>query len=343
MKFSAKQIADIIEGNIIGEENIFVSGLSKIEDGKPSTLTFLANMKYEEYIYSTGASIAIVSEEFSPKKELPKNLTLIKVENPYACFAQLLEFYNQMMQKQPKIEQPSFISSSAKIGKDVYIGAFAYISDNAEIGDNVKIYPNAFIGDGVKIKNNTVIHSNASIYHLCEIGSNCIIHSGAVIGADGFGFAPDENGKFSKVPQIGNVILEDHVEVGANTTIDRATLGSTVLKAGVKIDNLVQIAHNVEVGEDSAMAAQAGVAGSTKIGKNVLVGGQVGISGHITIANKTKIVPQTGVPSSIKEEDQTLMGSPGIPANDFKRSFVVFTKLPDLLKRLRTLEKKIKD
>lgn len=342
MEFSAEQIAGLIDGEIHGDKNISVSGLSKIEDGMPNTLTFLANMKYEHYIYDTRASIAIVANTFQPTNEIPNTLTLIKVEDPYSCFAKLLAAYDQMHQKEPIIEKNAFISETAKIGKDVYIGASAYIGDGAVIGNNTNIYPNAYIGDNVKIGDKTTIHPNTSIYHDCVIGNSCVVHAGAVIGADGFGFAPDENGEFQKVPQIGNVILEDHVEIGANSTIDRSTLGSTILRRGVKIDNLVQVAHNVEVGANSAIAAQAGVAGSTKIGENVLVGGQVGISGHIKIADRTQIVAQSGIPNNIKKTDTILMGSPGISIDDFKKSYVGFRRLPMILKRLQVIEEKLK-
>ncbi len=340
MEFSAGQIAGILEGQVEGDENATVSGLSKIEEGQPGTLTFLANTKYEEHIYSTKATIAIVNNDFAPSKELPNTLTLVKVEDAYSCFAKLLDVYNQMRQKEPKIEKNAFISESAKIGKEVYIGANAYIGEDAVVGDNVKIYPNSFIGDNVKVDDGTTIHPNVSIYHDCVIGKNCLIHAGAVIGADGFGFAPDENGEFQKVPQIGNVILEDNVDIGANSTIDRATLGSTVLKRGVKIDNLVQVAHNVEIGENSAMAAQVGIAGSTKIGRNVMAGGQAGISGHIKIADRTKIVAQSGIPGSVKKPDTTLMGSPGIPIEDFKRAYIGFRRLPMIVKKINELDNK---
>ncbi|MDX1653431.1 MAG: UDP-3-O-(3-hydroxymyristoyl)glucosamine N-acyltransferase [Brumimicrobium sp.] len=342
MEFSAEQIAGILEGTIEGDPNTKVSGLSKIEEGKKETLTFLANKKYEEFIYSTGASIAIVNKDFEPSKPLPTHLTLVKVEDAYSCFAKLLDVYNQMRQKQPKIEKNAFIAESAKVGKDVYIGANAYIGEDAVIGDHVKIYPNTFIGDNVTVGDHTTIHPNVSIYHDCKIGKHCLIHAGAVIGADGFGFAPDEKGVFQKVPQIGNVILEDHVDIGANSTIDRATLGSTILRKGVKIDNLVQVAHNVEIDENSAMAAQVGIAGSTKIGKHVMIGGQAGISGHIKIADKTQIVAQSGIPGSVKKPNTVLMGSPGIAIDDFKKSYFGFRKLPYILERIRVIEEKLK-
>lgn len=342
MEFSAEQIAGIIQGEIVGNSAVIVNGLAKIEEGSEGKLSFLANPKYEEYIYTTGSSICIVNDTFVPSKDLPDTLTLIKVENAYACFAKLLEFYDQMKRKQPKIEANSYISESATIGKDIYLGANAYISDGAVIGDNVVIYPNSFIGDNVKIGNNTVIYPNVSIYADCQIGNNCVIHAGAVIGADGFGFSPDENGVFSKVPQIGIVIIEDNVDVGANTTIDRATMGATIIRKGAKIDNLCQVAHNVEIGENSAMAAQVGIAGSAKIGKRVLVGGQAGISGHITIADGTMIVAQSGIPNSVKKPE-TLMGAPGIPIEDFKKSYFGFRKLPFILNKIQELEQKIKE
>lgn len=343
MEFSATQIAGILNGEVQGDPEVTVSGLSKIEEGQPNTLSFLANMKYEEFLYSTGASIVIVNKDFKPNSELPKSLTLVKVDDAYSCFAKLLDVYNQMRQKQPQIEQPSFISSSAKISEEVYVGAFAYISDDAVIAKGVKIYPNSYIGEGVSIGENTTIFPGVKIYRDCKVGANCIIHAGSVIGADGFGFAPDAEGNFQKVPQIGNVVIEDNVEIGANCTIDRATLGSTFIRRGAKIDNLVQIAHNVEIGKNSAMAAQVGVAGSTKIGERVMVGGQAGISGHIKIADDTKIVAQSGIPGSVKKSGQILMGSPGIPMEDFKKSYFGFRKLPYILQKLRELEEKIKD
>jgi UDP-3-O-[3-hydroxymyristoyl] glucosamine N-acyltransferase len=341
MEFSAAQIAQLVDGQVQGDEQAVVSGLSKIEEGQPSTLTFLANMKYEEFIYETGASIAIVNTDFEPRKALPKSLTLIKVPDAYACFAKLLEHYNQMNKKQPEISDRAIISANAKIGEQVYIGANAFIDDGAIIGEGAVVYPNAYIGENVKIGKYTTIHPNVSIYHNCEIGANCIIHAGAVIGADGFGFAPDENGKFSKVPQIGNVLLEDDVEIGANATIDRATMGSTILRKGVKIDNLVQIAHNVEIGKNSAMAAQVGIAGSTKIGERVWAGGQAGISGHIKIADDTKIVSQSGIAGSVKKPGQTLMGAPAYDMQEYKKSYFGFRKLPYILNKLRELEDKI--
>lgn len=342
MEFSAEQIANILNGEILGNPGVTVNGLAKIEEGQPGALSFLSNPKYEEYIYITKSSVCIVNKTFVPSKDLPETLTLIKVDDAYACFAKLLDVYSQMSKKQPKIENPSFIAENAQIGEGLYLGAFAYIGENAKIGNNVTIYPNAYIGENVVIGDGSVIHPGASIYADCKIGRNCIIHGGVIIGADGFGFAPDENGEYQKVPQIGNVILEDNVEVGSNSTIDRATMGSTVIKKGVKIDNLCMIAHNVEIGKNTAMAAQVGIAGSAKIGEHVMIGGQAGISGHLHIADGTKIVAQSGIPSTVKKAD-TLMGSPGIPMEDFKKSYFGFRKLPFILNKLQELDKKVKE
>lgn len=342
MEFSAEQIAGILGGKIIGNPLVKVHGLSKIEEGKQGTLSFLANPKYEDFIYSTQASIVIVNNTFEPQKPLNENTTLIKVEEAYSCFAKLLAIYDQAIAKKPAIENQSYISPTAKIGKDVYIGAFAYISDNAEIGDGAHIYPNSFVGDNVKIGNNTRIYANVSIYRDCVVGSHCTIHSGSVIGADGFGFAPNSENNYQKVPQIGNVILEDHVEIGANTCIDRATLGSTIIKKGVKLDNLVQVGHNVIIGENTVMAAQVGVAGSAKLGKNMMVGGQVGIVGHISLANGTMIGAQAGVPKTITEEGTTILGSPAYSAEEYKKSYMGFRRLPQILDRLRELEQEVK-
>lgn len=342
MEFSVEQIAGILNGEIVGDSNVSVTGLSKIEEGQPGTLSFLANPKYEEYIYSTGASVVIVNKTFEPRQEIPASCTLVKVEDAYACFAKLLEAYNQFRVKQPKIEQPSFISDSASVGENLYLGAFAYLGEDVVIGSDVKIYPGAYIGDNVKIGDGCVIYPGVKIYPDCVLGKHCVIHAGAVIGSDGFGFAPNQENEYNKVPQIGNVVLEDFVEIGANTTVDRATLGSTILRKGVKLDNLVQIAHNVEIGENTVMAAQVGVAGSTKVGKNVMMGGQVGVSGHIKIADGVKVAAQSGIPNNIKKEGDVLLGSPAIPIEDFKKSYFGFRKLPMILKRLQTIEEKLK-
>ena len=342
MEFSASQIAAIVNGEIIGSSSVIVTDLAKIEEGKEGTLSFLSNPKYEEFIYTTKSSICIVNKDFIPVKPLPLSLTLIKVENSYTCFAQLLELYDNLNKKEAKIEQPSFIDNSAVIGSDLYLGAFAYIGKNVEIGNNVVIYPNVYLGDNVKIGSNTVLHPGVSIYFGCKIGDNCIIHAGTVVGSDGFGFAPNSEGVFQKIPQIGNVIIENNVEIGSNCAIDRATMGSTFIREGVKIDNLCQIAHNVDIGENSALAALVAVAGSAKIGKRVMIGGQAAINGHLSIADDTKIVGQSGVVKTVKEA-VTLMGTPAIPLNDFKKSSVGFRKLPFILSKLEELEKKIKD
>jgi UDP-3-O-[3-hydroxymyristoyl] glucosamine N-acyltransferase len=342
MEFSAGQIAGILLGEVVGNPETTVNGLAKIEEGTLGALSFLANSKYEEFIYTTGSSVCIVNRSFSPSKPLPTTLTLVMVDDAYACFAKLLDLYSQMTRKQAAIEQPSFISDSVQIGEGLYLGAFAYVGHNVKIGNDVSIYPNAYLGDNVVIGDGTIVHPGACIYNDCVIGKNCIIHAGVVVGADGFGFAPNEQGEFQKVPQIGNVILEDNVEIGSNTTIDRATMGSTIIRKGVKIDNLCQIAHNVEVGKNSAMAAQVGIAGSAKIGENVMIGGQAGIGGHLHIADGSKIVAQSGIPNSVKKAD-TLMGSPGIPIEDFKKSYFGFRKLPYILKKLQELEQRIKE
>ena len=342
MEFSASQIAAIVNGEIIGSSSVIVTDLAKIEEGQEGTLSFLSNPKYEEFIYTTKSSICIVNKDFIPVKPLPLSLTLIKVENSYTCFAQLLELYDKLNKKEAKIEQPSFIDNSAVIGSDLYLGAFAYIGKNVEIGNNVVIYPNVYLGDNVKIGSNTILHPGVSIYFGCKIGENCIIHAGTVVGSDGFGFAPNSEGVFQKIPQIGNVIIENNVEIGSNCAIDRATMGSTFIREGVKIDNLCQIAHNVEIGENSALAALVAVAGSAKIGKRVMIGGQAAINGHLSIADDTKIVGQSGVVKTVKEA-VTLMGTPAIPLNDFKKSTVGFRKLPFILSKLEEIEKKIKD
>lgn len=342
MEFSASQIAAIVNGEIIGSSSVIVTDLAKIEEGQEGTLSFLSNPKYEEFIYTTKSSICIVNKDFIPVKPLPLSLTLIKVENSYTCFAQLLELYDKLNKKEAKIEQPSFIDNSAVIGSDLYLGAFAYIGKNVEIGNNVVIYPNVYLGDNVKIGSNTILHPGVSIYFGCKIGENCIIHAGTVVGSDGFGFAPNSEGVFQKIPQIGNVIIENNVEIGSNCAIDRATMGSTFIREGVKIDNLCQIAHNVEIGENSALAALVAVAGSAKIGKRVMIGGQAAINGHLSIADDTKIVGQSGVVKTVKEA-VTLMGTPAIPLNDFKKSSVGFRKLPFILSKLEEIEKKIKD
>ncbi len=336
MEFSAQQISDLLGGKVEGDAAVKVNRLSKIEEGEPGSLTFLANPKYTSFIYSTQASIAIVDESFQPEKSL--SLTLIRVPSAYQAFAKLLDIYNQIRNDKKGIEQPSFITSSAQLGESCYVGAFAYIGSNVRLGNNVKIYPHVFVGDNVVIGDNTTLFSGAKVYADCVIGSHCTIHSGTVIGADGFGFAPNSENNYQKVAQIGNVIIEDHVEIGANSTVDRATLGSTIIRKGVKLDNLIQIAHNVEIGENTVIAAQTGVAGSTKIGKNCMIGGQVGIVGHIQLADGVKIAAQSGVGQSVGP-DEILQGSPAFSIGDYKRTYVVFRKLPAIEMRLRELEK----
>lgn len=342
MEFTAEQIAGLLQGDVDGNPSTSVHGLAKIEEGTSGSLSFLSNPKYEEFIYTTGSSICIVNRTFAPSKALPESLTLIRVEDAYACFAKLLSIYNSMNRKEPVIEQPSFIHETAIIGDEPYIGAFAYIGKHVKIGKNVQIYPNVVIGDNVQIGDNCTIFANVSIYADCQLGNQVIIHSGTVIGSDGFGYAPDENRAYQKIPQIGNVVIEDEVEIGSNCSIDRATMGSTFIRKGVKIDNLCQIAHNVDVDEHTAMAAQVGIAGSAKIGKYVMIGGQTGVAGHLHIADETKIVAQSGIPSTIKNAD-TLMGSPAFNHNDFKRSYLGFRKLPFILSKIYEFEKQLKE
>ena len=339
MKFTAEQIAGILEGEVVGNPQAEVSKLSKIEEGVEGSLTFLANPKYANYIYDTKATITIVNNTFEPENAL--TTTLIKVEDAYKAFSKLLEFYNQIKNNKVGIEQPSFIATTAQYGENLYLGAFGYIGENVTIGNNVKIFPNSFIGDNVVIGDNVMIFAGAKIYSETVIGNYCTIHSGAIIGADGFGFAPNENGEYSKVPQIGNVIIEDYVDIGAATTIDRATLGSTIIRRGVKLDNQIQIAHNVEIGKNTVIASQTGVAGSTKIGENCMIGGQVGIVGHITIGNGVKVQAQSGIGRSLKD-GEVVQGSPALPYSDFNKSYVHFKNLPKIVTELTELKKKNK-
>ncbi len=336
MKFTAHQIANLIDGEIVGDENAEVFTLSKIEEGKRGSLTFLSNPKYTPFIYSTDATITIVNNDFVAEKEI--NTTLIKVDNAYAAFSTLLEHYNNIKNNKIGVESPVSVAESAIIGDDVYVGAFTSIGENVRIGNNVKIYPNCFIGDNVTIGDHTTIFAGTKIYSDCSIGSYCNIDASVILGADGFGFSPDENGVYSKVPQIGNVIIEDHVDIGASTTIDRATLGSTIIKKGVKLDNQIQIAHNVVIGEHTVIAAQTGIAGSTKIGKHCQIGGQVGIVGHITIGNHVKIQAQSGISKSIAD-NQMLQGTPAFGYGDYYKSYVHFKNLPQLAKDIEELKK----
>lgn len=343
MEFSADQIAQLLSGTVEGNGDIKVNNLSKIEESTPNTLSFVANPKYAEYIYSTKASIVIVANSFVADKEVPTTCTLIRVEDPYSCFALLLDQYNQSKNKKTGISASAKIDSTAIVGSDCYIGDFVSIGTNTIIGEKVKLYPGCVIGDNVNIGSDTTIFSNAVIYNDCVLGESCTIHSGVVIGSDGFGFAPSSVNEYTKVPQIGNVILESHVEIGANTCVDRATLGSTIIRKGVKLDNLIQVAHNVEIGEHTVIAGQTGIAGSTKIGANCLIGGQVGIVGHITIANNVKVAAQSGIQNSIVVDGTIVQGSPAFPIGDYKRSYVLFKSLPKMKSRLDTIEKEIKN
>ena len=336
MEFTAQQISNLLQGTIEGDPGAAVKRLAKIEEGVPGSLSFLANPKYAEFIYTTKASVVIVSNDFVA--ESPITATLVRVADPYACFVKLLEMYNQVVKNKKGIEQPSFIAESATLGTDCYVGAFAYVGNNAKIGNNVKIYPGCYVGDNTVIDDNTTLFAGVKVYSECVIGKSCTLHAGVIIGADGFGFTP-ASGSYNKVAQIGNVVIEDHVEIGAGSAIDRATLGSTFIRKGVKLDNLIQIAHNVDIGENTVIAAQTGVAGSTKIGKDCMIGGQVGIVGHISIADNTKIAAQSGIGASITEPGQILQGSPAFSISDYRRTYVVFRKLPDLDKKIQELEK----
>lgn len=340
MTFPASQIALLINGKVEGDPQVSVASFGKIEEALPGQLTFLANPKYEDYLYKTKASIVIINEAFPLKQ--PVSATLIRVADAYTAFATLLTKYQEIKQQQLSgIQQPSFISQTATYGQQVFIGAFAYIGENVKLGNNTKIYPNVFIGDNVTIGDNSIIHPGVKIYHDCKIGSHVTIHAGTVIGSDGFGFAPQADGSFKKVPQIGNVVIEDQVEIGANATIDRATIGSTLVKSGAKLDNLIQIAHNVEIGNSTVIAAQTGVSGSTKIGNGVMIGGQAGIVGHIQIGDGAKINAQSGVSKSI-EPGKAVTGSPAYDYTAALRSQAVNRKLPELEKRIKELESLIR-
>lgn len=342
MEFSAEQIAQLLKGTIEGNRDVSVNNISKIEEGAPGTLAFLANPKYNNYIYSTDASIVLVNNDLVLDKPVKSTCTLIRVENAYESFAKLLQIYQQVKGNKTGIEQPSFIHGSASLGKDCYVGAFAYIGQNVKIGNNVKIHPNVFIGDNCEIGDNTVLFPGVRVYYECKIGANCTFHANTVIGSDGFGFAPNAHGEaFEKVPQIGNVVIEDNVEVGSNTSIDRATLGSTILRKGVKLDNLVQIAHNAEIGENTVIAGLTGVAGSTKVGKNCMIGAQVGVAGHLKIADGVKIAGQSGIGANIEKEGEIVQGSPAFSVGDFRRSYVLFRSLPKLNEKVNELSKKL--
>jgi UDP-3-O-[3-hydroxymyristoyl] glucosamine N-acyltransferase len=344
MEFTARQIADMLNGSVEGDEQATVSNVSKIEEGQPGTLSFLANPAYTNFIYTTEASIVLVNENLRLEKAVKDSCTLIRVANAYESFAKLLQMYAMMKPRKTGIEQPSFLSPNASIGENCYIGAFAYIGSKVQIGNNVQIFPQVYIGDNVTIGDDTVLCSGVKVYHDCVIGKNVTVHANTVIGSDGFGFAPNNDGQaFVKVPQIGNVLIGDNVEIGSNTSVDRATLGSTVLADGVKLDNLVQIAHNVVVGENTVIAGLSGVAGSTRVGKNCMIGAQVGIAGHLKVADNVKVAGQSGIGSSIDKEGEIVQGSPAFSIGEFKRSYVLFRSLPRLNERLNELQRKMKE
>lgn len=337
MQFSAEQIATLIQGKIEGNAQALVGRFNKIEEAGPQDLAFLANPKYEDYLYTTKAAIVIVGDQLELKQSVAS--TLIRVKDAYSSFATLMQYYQQMKAKQlVGIEQPVFIHPTAKIGEQVYIGAFTYIGENAVIENEAKLHAQTYIGANTVIGQRTVLHPGVKIYHDCKVGNDVTIHAGTVLGSDGFGFAPQQNGTYNKVPQLGNVIIEDHVEIGANTCIDRATMGSTIIKKGTKLDNLLQIAHNVEVGEHGVIAAQTGISGSTKIGNNVMIGGQTGIAGHISIADGTKINGQTGISKSVTEPNTSLSGRPVMEFGDSLRAMAVYKRLPELDKKIKELE-----
>lgn len=337
MKFSANAIASIIGGKVEGDGNVEVTTFAKIEEGEAGAISFLANPKYTHYIYDTQSSIVLVSNDFVAER--PISATLIRVKNPYETVARLLEMVHAATTHLPTgIEQPSYISEGVKVPDDAYVGAFAYIGKNVKLGKGVKLYPQTYIGDNAEIGEGTIVYPGAKIYHGCKIGSHCILHAGVVIGADGFGFAPDASGVYNKIPQMGIVEIADNVEIGANTTIDRATMGATHVGKGVKLDNLIQVAHNVEIGENTVMASQVGVAGSTKIGKQCMIGGQVGFAGHITVGDRVSIGAQSGIPNNVKDSS-TLMGYPALPWHDFARQCAYLKRLGKLFERVDILEK----
>ncbi|MCB0488721.1 MAG: UDP-3-O-(3-hydroxymyristoyl)glucosamine N-acyltransferase [Cyclobacteriaceae bacterium] len=342
MEFTIRQIAVMLGGDVKGDDGSKINMLAKIQDAKPGQIAFLSNPKYEHFIYETKASAVIVKRGFAPKKEIVSSLIL--VDDPYSSFTVLLEEYHKLISFQKAgVEEPCFIGSDCTLGKAIYRGAFSYIGNNVTIGDNVKIYPHTFVGDNVVIGSNTILHPNVKLYGGTRVGNNCVIHSGAVLGSDGFGFAPQDDGTYKTIPQLGNVILEDNVTIGANTVIDCATLtgDSTVIHSGVKLDNLIQIAHNVEIGKNTVIAAQTGISGSTKVGENCVLAGQVGIAGHLVIANKTSVGAQAGISKSVKEEGQRLLGYPVLDVKEYFKSYAVFKQLPDLSARLKQLEDRV--
>lgn len=341
LKFTAQQIAEFLQGEVVGNKDVTVGELSKIEEGRPGTLTFLSNPKYTHFIYTTKADIVLVDKTFVP--EQPIAATLIKVESAYQSLAKLLQLVDSLKPKKTGVHATAVVADSAVIGENVYIGAYAVVGEHVRIGNNVKVYPHVFLDDNVQVGDDTILYAHVSVYENCEIGKRCIVHAGAVLGADGFGFAPDAEGRYMKIPQIGNVKLDDDVEVGANTTIDCATMGSTHIHSGVKIDNLCQIAHNVEIDEHTAMAAQSGIAGSTKVGKHCIFAGQVGVAGHLNIADGNVFAAQTGVNASVAEPGKHWQGYPMMSAMLFRRSAVLHRQLPDLVRRIADLEKQLSE
>ncbi len=339
MNFTASVIAEFLKGSVEGNPEATVSDISKIEEGKPGTISFLANPKYEKYIYDTQSSIVIVNADFQAQNAI--SATLVRVENAYESFAALLRLYEQSKPRKSGISKMASVSDSASLGKELYVGDFTVISENASIGDKVQLYPQVYVGDHVKIGEGTILHPGVKIYEGCVIGAHCVIHAGAIIGGDGFGFAPNQDNNYEKVPQVGKVILEDHVEIGANTTVDRATMGATILRKGVKLDNLVMIAHNVDVDENTVIAAQSGISGSTKVGKNCMFGGQVGLIGHINIASGVKIAAQSGITKDIKQEGIVIQGSPAFEFGPYQRSYLLFRNLPKLREQINELERKV--
>lgn len=340
MEFSAQQIAEVLGGKVKGDINAMVSNVSKIEEGVPGTVSFLSNPKYEKYIYSTNASVVIVNKTFKPAKDITS--TLVMVDDAYESFATLLSFYDEHLRNKEEISSLAFVEKTTDISNVKYLGQFAYVGKDVVFGKNVQIYPQVYIGDNVKIGDNVVLYPGAKVYHACNIGNNCVLHAGVVIGADGFGFAPQKDGEYAKIPQVGNVIIEDNVEVGSNTTIDRATFGSTIIRKGAKIDNLIQIAHNVEVGNRTIVAAQSGISGSTKVGNDTVLAGQVGLAGHINIGNNVKIAAQSGIGADIAD-NQIVQGSPGYNVREYQKSYIYFKRLPQTDKRISDLEKELKE
>lgn len=339
MKFSLEQVATILGGEIEGNKDISINTISSIEEGKEGSISFLSNPKYEQYLYTTKVSAVIVNKDFTPKEKV--SASLIRVKDAYSSFTALLEEYQRILSFQKSgIEEQSFLASSAKHGEGLYLGAFAYVGENASIGNNVKIYPHVYIGDNVSIGDNTILHSGVKIYANCKVGSHCTFHSGVVIGSDGFGFAPQEDGTYKTIPQVGNVVIEDHVDIGANTTVDCATFESTIIRKGVKLDNLVQVAHNVEIGENTVVASQTGISGSTKVGKQVILAGQVGLVGHIKIGDGAIVTAQSGVSKNLAN-GAVFMGSPAFEKGQYLKSVVLFRKLPDMMKRIQELEEKL--